>query len=146
MATFRKYIVCLVLIFASASEANADPVADRQAAMRQMGTIIKDAFAFVGGRAAWDADNVADLMDGLSVTATKLHQMFPQKPAAAEKTSAVDAIWANKADFNKRLNELAALTAKAKQSAGSPADFKPIFRAIGDSCKSCHDVYRKLGP
>ena len=61
--------------------------------------------------------------------------------AGRGRTEADPKIWQNKADFDKRLTELATL-ATAASKATTPETFKPAFQKVGASCKACHDVYR----
>jgi cytochrome c556 len=81
-------------------------------------------------------------MDAVAASAKKLHTLYPAGSGADPKTAADPKIWDNKADFDKRLTEMATL-ATAAGKATSADTFKPAFAAVGATCKSCHDVYRK---
>ncbi|HEY2750550.1 cytochrome c [Phenylobacterium sp.] len=131
--------LALGLLCTAASAGN--PVEDRQATMKQVGQTMKEASAYTSAQAPYDAAKVKTLMDGVVGGAKKLTGLYPANTAADPKTSADPKIWENKADFDKRLAEmgtLAAAAAKAKDTDG----FKPAFKALGETCKSCHDLYR----
>ena len=74
--------------------------------------------------------------------AGKLKGLYPAGSGADPKTAADPKIWQNKADFDKRLTEMAGLAAAAGK-ASSADTFKPAFSSLGATCKSCHDIYRK---
>jgi cytochrome c556 len=131
--------LALGLVCTDASAGN--PVEDRQATMKQVGQTMKEASAYTSAQTPYDAAKVKTMMDGVVGGAKKLTRLYPANTAADPKTSADPKIWENKADFDKRLAEmgtLAAAAAKARDTDG----FKPAFKALGETCKSCHDLYR----
>ena len=81
-------------------------------------------------------------MDGVAGAAKKLHDLYPPGSGADPKSAADPKIWDNKADFDKRLTEMATLAAAAGKTTTAET-FKPAFGALGATCKSCHDIYRK---
>jgi cytochrome c556 len=81
-------------------------------------------------------------MDGVAGAAKKLHGLYPAGSGADPKSAADPKVWENKADFDKRLTEMGTLAAAAGK-ASSADSFKPAFAALGATCKSCHDIYRK---
>ena len=81
-------------------------------------------------------------MDDIGAAAKKLHGLYPAGSGADPKSSADPKIWTNKADFDKRLAEMGTLAAAAGKTTTAET-FKPAFSALGATCKSCHDVYRK---
>lgn len=118
-----------------------NPVEERQATMKQVGQTMKEATAYTAAATPYDAAKVKGLMDGLAADAKKLHGLYPADSASDPKTAADPKVWQNKADFDKRLTEMASLAAAAGK-ATSTDTFKPAFKTLGDTCKSCHDVYR----
>jgi cytochrome c556 len=56
-----------------------------------------------------------------------------------------DLIWANWADFSKRMDEFARATANASQVAqrGDAKATGEAMRAVFGTCKGCHDTYRQ---
>lgn len=120
----------------------ASPVEQRQAIMKHVGQEMKQAAAFTSPATPFDAAKVKALMDGVAADATKLKGLYPAGSGADPKTAADPKIWTDKADFGKRLGELARL-AGAAGAATSTDSYKPAFAAVGATCKSCHDIYRK---
>ncbi|MFI4966122.1 MAG: c-type cytochrome [Caulobacterales bacterium] len=118
-----------------------NPVEARQAAMKQVGQTMKQASAYTSAQTPFDAAKVEGLMDGVAANAKKLKGLYPAGSGTDPKTSADPKIWQNKADFDKRLTEMASLAAAAGNAKDTNA-FKPAFKALGETCKSCHDVYR----
>jgi cytochrome c556 len=131
----------LALSLATVAVSAGSPVEERQATMKQVGQTMKEATAFTSAQTPYDAAKVKTLMDGLSASAKKLHGLYPADTASDPKTSADPKVWQNKADFDKRLAEMGAL-ASAAAKAKDTDSFKTSFKAVGDTCKSCHDVYR----
>ena len=121
-----------------AASAAGTAVADRQAAMKSMGADMK---AASGAITPYDAAKAKSAMDSLAGEAKKLKSLFPADSNADPKSAADPKIWSNKADFDKRLDALAAAATAAGKAKDGDA-FKAAFKPVGDSCKSCHDVYR----
>jgi cytochrome c556 len=125
-----------------AASQGASPVEQRQAAMKQVGQQMKAGGAYTSAATPFDAAKVKALMDGVAADATKLRGLYPAGSDADPKSAADPKIWQNKADFDKRLAELARLASVAGAATSTDA-YKPAFSAVGGTCKSCHDIYRK---
>jgi cytochrome c556 len=123
------------------SQQGASPVEQRQAVMKHVGQEMKEA-AGLTSPATYDAAKAKAVMDGVAADAGKLKGLYPAGSGADPKTAADPKIWQNRADFDKRLNELASLAATAGKATTVDA-YKPAFGAVGATCKSCHDIYRK---
>ncbi|HEY2359042.1 MAG TPA: cytochrome c [Phenylobacterium sp.] len=131
--------LALGLTCVAASAGN--PVEERQATMKQVGQTMKEATAFTSAQTPYDAAKVKTLMDGVAGNAKKLKGLYPANTATDPKTSADPKVWENKADFDKRLADMGTL-ATAAEKAKDTDSFKTAFKALGETCKSCHDVYR----
>ena len=131
----------LAMSVAYAAVSAGNPVEARQATMKPVGQTMKESAAFTSAATPFDPAKVKGLMDGVSADAKKLKGLYPANSANDPKTEADPKIWQNRADFDKRLTEMGAL-ALAAEKAKDAATFKPAFKALGDTCKSCHDVYR----
>lgn len=86
-------------------------------------------------------DNVISHLDALSLTASTALKAFTPKALGGE---AKPEVWANWADFSKRMNEFAKRSAEMAKKAheqGKDAGLAEVVDAL--SCKSCHDTYRK---
>jgi cytochrome c556 len=132
------------LMFTVVSSANSagDPVVERQAIMKAFGTTMKDASGLSSGRTPWNPALAKSTMTTAAANAKKLKTLFPTDTGANPKAFSAPAVWTAKADFNKRLDDLAA-AATAGAKATDAAGMKASVATIGASCKSCHDVYRK---
>jgi cytochrome c556 len=117
-----------------------NPVEERQATMKAVGQSMKEAAA-INTPATFDAAKAKSLMDGIAANAKKLHGLYPAGSDKDAKTEADPKVWENKADFDKRLTEMATLATTAGKASDAAA-FKPAYAAVGATCKSCHDVYR----
>ena len=133
--------LALALAWAGASSA-ADPVADRQALMKQVGQQMKDASGFATGQTPFDAAKLKAVTGGLASNGKKAIGLFPASTATHPKSQADAKVWQNKADFDKRLAEMASL-ATAAGNAKTMEAYRPAFQKLSATCKSCHDLYRK---
>jgi cytochrome c556 len=134
--------VALALGVGGLAAAAGNPVEERQTIMKGVGQSMKEATGYASGQTAWDAAKAKAAMDNVAGAAKKLHALYPKGSDADPKSGADPKIWANKADFDKRLTEMGSLAAAAGKAADQ-ASFKTAFGAVGATCKSCHDVYRK---
>lgn len=132
----------IALAAATVAVSAGSPMEERQATMKQVGQTMKESAAFTSAQTPFDAAKVKTLMDGVAGAAKKLHGLYPAGSGADPKSEADPKIWENKADFDKRLTELGTLAAAAGKTTSTDT-FKPAFSAVGATCKSCHDVYRK---
>ena len=85
-------------------------------------------------------DNAAAHVDALALTASTALKAFEPKVLGGESKPEV---WANWADFSKRMNEFAEKMAQASKDVHSGKKDEVLLN-ITDSltCKGCHDVYR----
>ena len=132
----------VALTLASVAVSAGNPMEERQATMKHVGQTMKESAAYTSAQTPFDAAKVKGLMDGVAGAAKKLHDLYPAGSGADPKSAADPKIWENKADFDKRLSEMGALAAAAGKTSSTDT-FKPAFSALGATCKSCHDVYRK---
>jgi cytochrome c556 len=73
-----------------------------------------------------------------------INSLFPKDSDFGE-TKALDAVWKNSADFQKRARDSAqkadALTKAV--AAGDSKNYAARFKELSDSCKACHKDFRK---
>jgi cytochrome c556 len=85
-------------------------------------------------------DNAAAHINAIALTAsTALKAFEPKVPGGEAKAE----VWANWADFSKRMNEFAQKTsqsAKMAKEQGADAALDNVLDAL--TCKSCHEIYR----
>lgn len=85
-------------------------------------------------------DNTSQHLQAIALTASLALKSFEPKVPGGE---AKPEVWANWADFSKRMNEFAQKTAemaKISKEKGNDAALQNVVDAL--SCKACHDVYR----
>jgi cytochrome c556 len=147
MKTSRTFVLAtlagagLALSIASVAVSASNPVEERQATMKHVGQTMKEATAFTSAATAYDAAKVKGLMDSIAADAKKLKGLYPAESANDPKTAADPKVFSNKADFEKRLAEMGSLAATAGKAKDTDS-FKAAFKPVGDTCKSCHDIYR----
>jgi cytochrome c556 len=137
-------VAAMAISLSSFALAVAGPVEDRQETMKAIGQSMKDA-AGLNSPATFDAAKTKTVMGAVAASAKKASTLFPPGSDADAKTAADPKIWTDNADFMKRLTELGTLAAAAGNAADAAA-YKPAFAAVGATCKSCHDIYRKKKP
>ena len=73
-----------------------------------------------------------------------INSLFPKDSDFGE-TKALDAVWKNSADFQKRARDSSqkadALTKAV--AAGDSKNYVARFKELSDSCKACHKDFRK---
>lgn len=83
----------------------------------------------------------------LAQAAPKVGKHFPKGtgPEAGVKTEALPAIWEKPVEFKASANRLVGATSGLQAAAklGDIAQIKAAAGAVGASCKSCHDSFRK---
>ncbi|MGI9465371.1 MAG: c-type cytochrome [Aestuariivirgaceae bacterium] len=126
------------------SIARADAVSDRINAMKQVGDAMKTIAAMAKGEADFDAATLkanAEKMAGLFEAAKGL---FPPGSETGEKPSrAKPEIWTDKDGFLKILDDSIS-AANAVAAVGDEAALRPALGNLGNnSCKACHEKFRK---
>ena len=103
--------------------------------------------AMVKGKTAFDAKVVACYAEGLKrISTLPLMEGFPKESGEdhVDDSDAKEAIWKNKADFNKQFktfqNEANKLAIIAK--AGNESAIKAQFKKTANTCMTCHKQYR----
>ena len=130
----------LTLSLATAAVSAGSPVEERQATMKAVGQSMKEGSALTS---AFDAAKAKTTMDSVAGAAKKLKGLYPADSGADPKAAADPKIWQNKADFDKRWPRWARRHARpARPPRRTPTSFKTSFKAVGDTCKACHDAYR----
>ena len=121
-----------------------DAIKYRKAAFTVMGAHFGRIGAMASGRAPFDAAAAAANADIVSTLSRLPYAGFIEGTASGE-TRAKPEIWTERAKFdaaaNKMQEEVGKLNVAAKS--GNLDQIKVAFGAAGQSCKACHDNYRK---
>lgn len=140
----RKLIFAVSLLALGASVAQADPVKERQALMKERGKLVATLSKMVKGQEAFDSAAVMAALQALEANAEKtdVAALFPAGTDGGD-TEAAPKIWQDMEGFTAAEDKYLA-TVKAAVSA-APADIdalKAQFGAIGASCGACHQNFR----
>ncbi len=121
-----------------------DAVKYRKAAFTVMGTHFGRIGAMASGRAPFDAKVAADnaaIFEAMS----KLPWAGFGEGTDKGDTRALPAIWTEQAKFKEGADKMQAEAIKLNAAAktGNLDNVKAAFGAVGQTCKACHDAYRK---
>lgn len=121
-----------------------DAVKYRKAALNVMANHFGRIGVMANGRAPFDAKAAAE---SAAIVETMSKLPWEGFVAGTDKgdTRALPAIWTEQAKFKEGADRLQAETAKLNAAAktGNLDAVKTAFGAVGQSCKACHDAYRK---
>jgi len=121
-----------------------DAVKYRKAALNVMANHFGRIGAMANGRTPFDAKAAAE---SAAIVETMSKLPWEGFVAGTDKgdTRALPAIWTEQAKFKEGADRLQADTAKLNAAAktGNLDAVKTAFGAVGQSCKACHDAYRK---
>jgi cytochrome c556 len=134
--------VAAVTFSATAVIAQQDPIAARQALMKENGKQAKLGAAMAKGEAPFDLAKAKAIFVTFENAAVKMPDLFPPNSKTGHDTAAAPKIWDNMADFKAKF---AKFGADAKAAEGSVKDldsFKAAFASVGKNCGGCHESYR----
>lgn len=121
----------------------ADPIAARQALMKQNGRDTKAAVGFAKGETPYDATAATAIFERMNAVAGKFGGLFPPGSEKGGDTEASPAIWSKPADFKAAVAKFAKDTAAA--AAARPATVEAFgvqLKAVTANCQSCHESFR----
>ena len=121
-----------------------DAVKYRKAAFTVMGAHFGRIGAMANGRVPFDAKMVADNA-AIVETMSKLPWAGFSEGTDKGDTRAKPEIWTEQAKFKEGADKMQAEVAKLSAAAktGNLDNVKAAFGAVGQTCKACHDAYRK---
>jgi cytochrome c556 len=122
----------------TAAVSAGNPVEDRQATMKGVAQSMKEGGGLV---TAFDAAKTKTTMTSIADAAKKLKGLYPAGSDKDPKSGADPKVWTQKADFDKRLAEMGTLAANAGKAKDADS-YRTAYKALGETCKSCHDIYR----
>lgn len=140
----RKLVLAISMLAFAGSAAFADPIADRQALMKERGKLVGGLAKVVKGESAFDAAAVLDQLKALEANAQKF-DVAALFPAGSDKgdTEAAPKIWEDFAGFkaaeDKYLNNVKDAVAAAPDSVDA---LKTSFGAVTANCGGCHQPFR----
>ena len=121
-----------------------DAVKYRKAAFSVMGTHFGRIGAMANGRVPFDAKMVAENA-AIVETMSKLPWAGFGEGTDKGETRAKPEIWTEQAKFKEGADKMQAEVVKLSAAAktGNLDNVKAAFGAVGQTCKACHDAYRK---
>lgn len=121
--------------------AQSDVIKGRQDAMKALGAATKPVAGMLKGAVPFDLATVQKSLQTYGEQATKSLSLYPAGSTQGE-TAALPKIWENKADFESKLNALAADAKTAMGAIKDEASFKANIPAVLKNCGGCHTDYR----
>lgn len=121
----------------------ATPIEERQQVMKNNGEAMKALAGIAQKKAPFDAAVIQANAEQIAAGLTKAKDLFPSGSDTGEKeTWAKPEIWQNKEAFNQGL-ERAVEAAKKVAAVEQESNFLPALGELGNSCKNCHDRFRR---
>lgn len=121
---------------------STEPIPARQKAMEDVGYAMKPLAAIAKKQAPFDAAVVKKHAEAIDASLKAAEALFPPgSEKGSVETSAKATVWSDAAGFAasmKASREAAAAMAGVKEEAA----FGPAMKALGGSCKGCHEAYR----
>jgi cytochrome c556 len=127
---------------ATAVIAQQDPIAARQALMKDNSKHAKLGAAMAKGEAPFDLAKAKEIFVTFQHSAEKMPDLFPPNSKTGHDTTAAPKIWEDTADFKARFKKFGEDAKAAQASVTDLASFKTAFTAIGKDCGGCHREYR----
>ena len=121
-----------------------DAIKHRQSVMTLQGHYVGQIFAMANGRMPFDAKLAADNAEILS-TITRLAWTGFVEGTDKGETNAKPQIWQEKPKFDETSRKLQDDVAKLNTAAktGNLDQIKAAVGTVGQTCKSCHDTYKR---
>jgi cytochrome c556 len=141
--TKHALAVALVAGTASIAISSTDAIRDRQQAMKDVGGAMQNLAAIVKKEAPFDAAVVKDNAGAIAEALERAAGLFPEGSDKGDvETWAMAEIWSDRADFDEKF-QAAKAEAVALQSVAVESAFPPALGKLGDTCKGCHQTYRR---
>jgi cytochrome c556 len=138
-------VACLATSFSAVNQAAtpADAIKYRKAVMDGMSAHVA-AFMLINFGKVEHQEQLKPHASALADLGAQAKLLFPAGSDAGE-TDALPLIWKEQDQFNKLVSDLETSSARLRDAVA--ANDKPgtmaAFKAMGESCKGCHDRYRK---
>lgn len=141
-----RILACLALLSFSASGVAADPIADRQALMKERGDLMRVLVPVMRGQQPFDAATVLDTLEKMNANAqaaTDVDALWPAGSETGGGTESAPAIWADRDGFTAAAHKYAADASAAAEAAPQDLEaFRGAFAPVAANCGACHEAYR----
>ncbi len=125
------------------TSAIAEPIADRKAAMKNVGMAMGTLVKMLKGQMDYDPNAALLSFAVMNNAAIGITSLFPAGTETGGETTAHAKIWSDMGGFETAMGKFKDATAAA--IAAKPADlgaFKAEFGKVAGNCKACHETYR----
>lgn len=139
---FAVAAVVAIAFGATAVVAQQDPIATRQALMKDNGKAAGALAKMVKGEAPFDLATAKNALATFERAAVKMPDLFPPTSKTGGDTTASPKIWEDMADFKARFVTFGADVKAAQASVKDLDSLKAAFGALGKNCGGCHQTYR----
>lgn len=144
--TFLTTVTLAVSLTAIGSLRAAEPediIKYRQNVMKSNGANLTAAGAIIQKKVDFNA-RLADHAKAVAAGTKNIAALFPPGSDFGADTQALDAVWKNRAQFEKLAKDTETKAAAfAKAVAAKDAQTGARFKELADSCKACHKDFRK---
>lgn len=137
MKIIFKAIVISSILFGAV---HADPIADRQTAMKSISQTMKGLNSMAKGEIDFDSESAKTGLLQIEATASSLPGLFPAGTDQGD-TEAAPAIWTDAAKFNSIMSQFVSDTKMSSEPADSFALSDQLDK-ISQNCKACHADFR----
>jgi cytochrome c556 len=121
----------------------SDPVSVRQHMMKAVGASMKVLGGMAKGEVDYDPVKAGLAFQAMNAAAVGFGSQFPEGSMAEDRSEAGPAIYDDRAGFDATLVAFAEDTFAAIQADPQTKDaFMPVFGAVAENCKACHEDYR----
>ncbi len=131
-------------VLISVSIAQAGPIEDRKAKMKEVGKNLGIIGKMVKGETAFDGVAALAAYNAMGAVGTGFGEFFPVGSETGGETTASPKIWSDPAGFEAKGKQFGVDLGVAIQ-AGTPSDLaalKVSFGSVAKNCKACHTDYR----
>ncbi|MDO5633238.1 MAG: cytochrome c [Paracoccus sp. (in: a-proteobacteria)] len=147
----KKLILSAILAampaVAFADDAKEAAVEARQGYFQMLGINMGVLSGMARGEIAYDEDAASTAATNIGVLSNyALAGLFVEGTSSddMDDTGALPVIWSDSADFATKYAALGEAASGAGEAVkGGQANIGPVLQALGGSCKSCHDKFRK---
>lgn len=136
-------VAMMALGIAGVAASSTEAIKGRQQAMENTGGAIQKLGDIAKGNAPFDTAVVKESAATIRDEMQKAKTMFPEGSDTGDvETWAKAEIWSDHANFVKMF-EATETEAEAMMSVTEESAFRPALGKLGNSCKSCHQTYRR---
>lgn len=135
-------VVAIVSLGATAVVAQQDPIAARQALMKENGKAAGAAAKMIKGEAPFDLATAKKSFAVFEDAAAKMPALFPANSKTGGDTTAAPKIWESMDDFKAKFVKFGEDAKTAGASVKDLDSLKAAMGVMGKNCGGCHETYR----